>query len=209
MHTGMAVRERRYNPGLVTADALMAVHAAAGAVALRRSGRLSRQRRTPRGPRRHRLQRRDAGDDASPNEGRNGRQPPVLDRRPQPVHDHRCRVEDRDVAVARAQPQLRRAGSDPSSHSAWRAGRPGPPHPVTISTGTATAAGSNPHGAASATSSSISPSGELGAGALASSPSALPRARQRRPVGRDEAALVELLGLGVAGARLATRNGRA
>ncbi len=43
MHTGMAVRERRYNPGLVTAAALMAVHAAAGAVALRRSGRLSRR----------------------------------------------------------------------------------------------------------------------------------------------------------------------
>ena len=43
MHTGMAVRERRYNPGLVTAAALMAVHAAAGAVALRHSGRLSRR----------------------------------------------------------------------------------------------------------------------------------------------------------------------
>ena len=42
MHTGMAVRERRYNPGLATADALMAVHAVAGALALRRSGRLSR-----------------------------------------------------------------------------------------------------------------------------------------------------------------------
>ena len=42
MHTAMALRERRYNPGLATATLLMAVHAAGGAVALRRSGRLSR-----------------------------------------------------------------------------------------------------------------------------------------------------------------------
>jgi hypothetical protein len=43
MHTAMALRERRYNPGLVTATGLMGVHAAAGAVALHRSGRLSRR----------------------------------------------------------------------------------------------------------------------------------------------------------------------
>jgi hypothetical protein len=30
MHGAMAARERRYNPGLVTAPTLMAVHAAAG-----------------------------------------------------------------------------------------------------------------------------------------------------------------------------------
>jgi Protein of unknown function with HXXEE motif len=41
MHAGMAVRERRYNPGLVSAVALMGFHAAAGAVTLHRSGRLS------------------------------------------------------------------------------------------------------------------------------------------------------------------------
>lgn len=41
MHAGMAVRERRYNPGLVSAVALMSVHAVAGAVTLHRSGRLS------------------------------------------------------------------------------------------------------------------------------------------------------------------------
>ncbi|MFN8218419.1 MAG: HXXEE domain-containing protein [Solirubrobacterales bacterium] len=41
MHAGMALRERRYNPGLLTAGALMATHAALGAAALRRSGRLS------------------------------------------------------------------------------------------------------------------------------------------------------------------------
>jgi hypothetical protein len=46
MHTGMALRERRYNPGLLTAWLLMATHAAAGAVSIRRSGRLS-----PRGAR--------------------------------------------------------------------------------------------------------------------------------------------------------------
>jgi hypothetical protein len=43
LHTGMAVRERRYNPGLVTGLALMGAHAAASARALRRSGRLGRR----------------------------------------------------------------------------------------------------------------------------------------------------------------------
>jgi Protein of unknown function with HXXEE motif len=43
MHTAMALRERRYNPGLATATLLMGTHAASGAVALRRSGRLSRR----------------------------------------------------------------------------------------------------------------------------------------------------------------------
>jgi hypothetical protein len=43
MHSAMAVRERRYNPGLATATLLMATHAGAGAVRLRRSGRLSRR----------------------------------------------------------------------------------------------------------------------------------------------------------------------
>lgn len=43
MHAGMAVRERRYNPGLVTAVGLMGVHAVASARALRRSGRLGRR----------------------------------------------------------------------------------------------------------------------------------------------------------------------
>lgn len=42
MHIGMALRERRYNPGLVTAVALMGVHATAGARALHRDGRLGR-----------------------------------------------------------------------------------------------------------------------------------------------------------------------
>ena len=41
MHGAMAARERRYNPGLVTALALMGPHAVVGAVRLRRSGRLS------------------------------------------------------------------------------------------------------------------------------------------------------------------------
>jgi hypothetical protein len=41
MHTAMALRERRYNPGLATATLLMGAHAASGASALRRSGRLS------------------------------------------------------------------------------------------------------------------------------------------------------------------------
>lgn len=43
MHASMALRERRYNPGLVTATLLMGTHAAAGAVALHRSRRLSRR----------------------------------------------------------------------------------------------------------------------------------------------------------------------
>jgi Protein of unknown function with HXXEE motif len=43
LHAGMAVRERRYNPGVVTGIALMGVHAAASARALRRSRRLSRR----------------------------------------------------------------------------------------------------------------------------------------------------------------------
>jgi hypothetical protein len=43
MHGSMALRERRYNPGLVTASLLMAPHALAGTRALRRSGRLSRR----------------------------------------------------------------------------------------------------------------------------------------------------------------------
>jgi hypothetical protein len=42
LHAGMAARERRYNPGLMTGVALMAVHAAASARALHRSQRLSR-----------------------------------------------------------------------------------------------------------------------------------------------------------------------
>jgi Protein of unknown function with HXXEE motif len=42
-HAGMAVRERRYNPGVVTATVLMVPHAAAGARWLARSGRLSRR----------------------------------------------------------------------------------------------------------------------------------------------------------------------
>ncbi len=42
MHTGMAVREGRYNPGLFTAVGLMGLHAAASARALRRAGRLGR-----------------------------------------------------------------------------------------------------------------------------------------------------------------------
>jgi hypothetical protein len=41
MHTAMALRERRYNPGLATAALLMGAHAASGAVALHRSGRLT------------------------------------------------------------------------------------------------------------------------------------------------------------------------
>jgi hypothetical protein len=43
LHTGMAMRERRYNPGVITGVALMGVHAAASARALRRSGRLGRR----------------------------------------------------------------------------------------------------------------------------------------------------------------------
>jgi hypothetical protein len=43
MHASMAVRERRYNPGVVTATALMVPHAAAGAHWLARSGCMSRR----------------------------------------------------------------------------------------------------------------------------------------------------------------------
>lgn len=43
MHTTIALRERRYNPGLATATLLMTTHAASGAAALKRSGRLSRR----------------------------------------------------------------------------------------------------------------------------------------------------------------------
>ena len=42
MHASMAARERRYNPGLVTAVALMATHSTLGARALHRSGRRGR-----------------------------------------------------------------------------------------------------------------------------------------------------------------------
>lgn len=42
LHAGMAVCERRYNPGVVTGVALMGAHAAASARALRRSARLGR-----------------------------------------------------------------------------------------------------------------------------------------------------------------------
>ena len=43
MHTAVAIRERRYNPGVVTVALLMAPHAAAGGRWLARSGRLSRR----------------------------------------------------------------------------------------------------------------------------------------------------------------------
>jgi hypothetical protein len=43
MHTAMAMRERRYNPGVVTVTLLMVPHAAAGGRWLARSGRLSRR----------------------------------------------------------------------------------------------------------------------------------------------------------------------
>jgi hypothetical protein len=43
MHAGMAVRRRRYNPGVCTAALLMAPHAVLGARELARSGRLSRR----------------------------------------------------------------------------------------------------------------------------------------------------------------------
>jgi Protein of unknown function with HXXEE motif len=45
LHTQMALRERRYNPGLATATALMGTHAALGARQLHRSARLSRRGR--------------------------------------------------------------------------------------------------------------------------------------------------------------------
>jgi hypothetical protein len=43
MHAAMAIRERRYNPGGVTATMLMVPHAAAGGRWLARSGRVSRR----------------------------------------------------------------------------------------------------------------------------------------------------------------------
>jgi hypothetical protein len=43
MHVGMAVRRRRYNPGVGTAVMLMAPHAVIGAREVVRSGRLSRR----------------------------------------------------------------------------------------------------------------------------------------------------------------------
>jgi hypothetical protein len=43
MHAGMAARGGGYNPGLASAVGLMGLHAAAGAVTLHRSGRLSRR----------------------------------------------------------------------------------------------------------------------------------------------------------------------
>jgi hypothetical protein len=43
MHIAVAVRERRYNPGVVTVALLMTPHAAAGGRWLARSGRLSRR----------------------------------------------------------------------------------------------------------------------------------------------------------------------
>lgn len=43
MHGGMALRERRYNPGSVTGPLLMGTHAVAGAAWLARSGRMSRR----------------------------------------------------------------------------------------------------------------------------------------------------------------------
>lgn len=42
MHAGTAVRQRRYNPGVATAVTLMAPHAIASAVWLKRSGRMTR-----------------------------------------------------------------------------------------------------------------------------------------------------------------------
>ena len=42
MHTGVAIRERRYNPGVATAALLMAPHVAAGGRWLARSQRVSR-----------------------------------------------------------------------------------------------------------------------------------------------------------------------
>jgi hypothetical protein len=43
MHGGMAVRERRYNPGVASAALLLGPHAIAGAGSVARSGRLSRR----------------------------------------------------------------------------------------------------------------------------------------------------------------------
>jgi hypothetical protein len=43
MHTGMAIRERGYNPGVATAALLFAPHVVAGARHLARSGRMTRR----------------------------------------------------------------------------------------------------------------------------------------------------------------------
>jgi hypothetical protein len=43
LHTGLALRKRRYNPGVVTAAILMAPHTLAAVRWMRRSGRLSRE----------------------------------------------------------------------------------------------------------------------------------------------------------------------
>lgn len=43
LHTGMALRKRRYNPGVATAAILMGPHAVAAVRWMRRSGRLSRR----------------------------------------------------------------------------------------------------------------------------------------------------------------------
>jgi hypothetical protein len=43
MHSAMALRERRYNPGLASGGLLMGTHAVAGGVWLARSGRMSRR----------------------------------------------------------------------------------------------------------------------------------------------------------------------
>ncbi len=43
LHAGMAIRERRYNPGVITGIGLMGVHSLMGARALHRSGRLGRR----------------------------------------------------------------------------------------------------------------------------------------------------------------------
>ena len=43
MHSAMALRERRYNPGLATGGLLMGTHAVAGGAWLARSGRMSRR----------------------------------------------------------------------------------------------------------------------------------------------------------------------
>jgi hypothetical protein len=50
MHAGMAVRERRYTPGVVPATAMMGPHAGAGVRWLARSGRVSRRQGLLRAP---------------------------------------------------------------------------------------------------------------------------------------------------------------
>jgi hypothetical protein len=62
----MAVRERRYNPGVLTGVGLMGVHAAASARALRRSGRLGRREALARLRHRPANRRRPADDDEAP-----------------------------------------------------------------------------------------------------------------------------------------------